>query len=602
MNMNQSQALVYPTTSRKGDLPEISQPETGPTPSENTIPVKHGTFETLSEALDYAAKGVTGFNFYNRRGKLVKSVSYSQLRKEARTLARKILFSGISRGSHMAIVANTHPDFVRFFFACQYAGIVPVPLPIVMHFSGAKGYVKQLHRLLKLSNARLAVATEEYLGFLKEAAQGLNLDLIGSPEEFDRLPESNAKLLPLDSSELAYLQFTSGSTRFPKGVMVKQNAVMNNIHIITHHGINCQKGDRAVSWLPFYHDMGLVGLVLASLGSQISVDFFSTADFAMRPGLWIKLMSENKGTISFSPPFGYELAAMRLRSNDLEQFDLSGWRVAGVGAEMIRPELLEKFAQRLEPCGFDKGAFMPCYGMAECSLAVSFSQVGQGLKIDCVDHEKLVENNEIVKLDPEKNSGPKIKEFVRCGRLLPGFEAEIRGENGMPLPDGQCGTLFLRGPSIMEGYFNDPEATQDVLSEDGWLDTGDIAYISESEIVITGRSKDLIIINGRNIWPQDIEYLAETLDEVRIGDACAFSVTDDAGKERAVVVVQLRNVNGKNPEEFIDRLKGLIATELGIDCHVEIVPKNTLVRTTSGKPSRSGTKKYCLKHGLIHLK
>ncbi len=600
--MNQSQALVYPTTSRKGDLPEISQPETGPTPSENTIPVKHGAFETLSEALDYAAKGVTGFNFYNRRGKLVKTVSYSQLRKEARTLARKILFSGISRGSHMAIVANTHPDFVRFFFACQYAGIVPVPLPIVMHFSGAKGYVKQLHRLLKLSNARLAVATEEYLGYLKEAAQGLNLDLIGSPEEFDRLPESNAKLLPLDSSELAYLQFTSGSTRFPKGVMVKQSAVMNNIHIITHHGINCQKGDRAVSWLPFYHDMGLVGLVLASLGSQISVDFFSTADFAMRPGLWIKLMSENKGTISFSPPFGYELAAMRLRSNDLEQFDLSGWRVAGVGAEMIRPELLEKFAQRLEPCGFDKGAFMPCYGMAECSLAVSFSQVGQGLKIDCVDHEKLVENNEIVKLDPEKNSGPKIKEFVRCGRLLPGFEAEIRGENGMPLPDGQCGTLFLRGPSIMEGYFNDPEATQDVLSEDGWLDTGDIAYISESEIVITGRSKDLIIINGRNIWPQDIEYLAETLDEVRIGDACAFSVTDDAGKERAVVVVQLRNVNGKNPEEFIDRLKGLIATELGIDCHVEIVPKNTLVRTTSGKPSRSGTKKYCLKHGLIHLK
>ncbi|NPA95898.1 MAG: fatty acyl-AMP ligase [Thermodesulfobacteria bacterium] len=574
-----------------------------PTPSVNTIPIKHGTFDTLADALDYAAKGVTGFNFYNRRGKLVKSLSYALLRKEARTLARKILYAGVPRGSHMAIVANTHPDFVRFFFACQYAGIVPVPLPIVMHFSGAKGYVKQIHRLLKLSNAKLAVATEEYLGFLKEAAKGLELDLIGSPDEFDRLPESKAKLQPLDSTELAYLQFTSGSTRFPKGVMVKQSAVMNNIHIITHHGINCQKGDRAVSWLPFYHDMGLVGLVLASLGTQISVDFFSTADFAMRPGLWIKLMSENKGTVSFSPPFGYELAAMRLRSNDIAQFDLSGWRVAGVGAEMIRPELLRKFAQRLKPCGFDEKAFMPCYGMAECSLAVSFSVVGQGLKVDLVDHERLVENNEIVKVDPKSSNGSKIKEFVRCGRLLPGFEAEIRDENGVVLSEdeGRCGTLFLRGPSIMDGYFNDPEATKEVLSPDGWLDTGDIAYISESEIVITGRSKDLIIINGRNIWPQDIEYLAETMDEVRIGDACAFSVTDSSGKERAVVVVQLRNNNGKDHSEFIDGLKGLIATELGIDCHVEIVPKNTLVRTTSGKPSRNGTKKYCLKHGLIHL-
>ncbi len=599
--MNQSQALVYPAAENKKDAEKNSKIETGPTPSQNTIPVRHGTFDTLTQALDYAAKGVTGFNFYSRRGKLLKSIPYSQLRKDARTLARKILYTGTPRGSHMAIVANTHSDFVRFFFACQYAGLVPVPMPIVMHFSGAKGYIKQIKRLLKLSSARLAVATSDYISFLREASKGLNLDLIGSPEEFDRLPESNAKLQSLGPSELAYLQFTSGSTRFPKGVMVSQSAVMNNIHIITGHGINCQNGDRAISWLPFYHDMGLVGLVLATLGSQLSVDFFSTADFAMRPGLWIRLMSENKGTISFSPPFGYELAAMRLRTNDIEKFDLSSWRVAGVGAEMIRPELLEKFADRLSVCGFDSKAFMPCYGMAECSLAVSFSEVGQGLKIDKVDLQKLAENNEIAKLEQDVSNGPKIKEFVRCGQLLPGFEAQIRDQEGQMVPDGQCGTLFLKGPSIMEGYFNDPEATKEVLSPEGWLNTGDIAYISDSEIVITGRSKDLIIINGRNIWPQDIEYLAETMKEVRIGDACAFSVTDPQGRERAVVVVQFRNSNGTNPQAFVDRLKGLIATELGIDCHVEIVPKNTLVRTTSGKPSRSGTKKRCLKRGLIRL-
>ncbi len=599
--MNQGEALVYTDTDGKSDVQKRAKAQPIPTPSENTIPIKHGTFETLTDALDYAAGGVTGFNFYNRRGGLTKSIPYSRLRKEARTLARKILFTGAPRGSHMAIVANTHPDFIRFFFACQYAGMVPVPLPIFMHFSGAEGYVKQVHRLLKLSGSRLAVATSDYLPFLKEASKGLEMERTGSPEDYHGLPESNAKLEPLGPEELAYLQFTSGSTRFPKGVMVSQKAVMNNINVITHHGINCQIGDRAVSWLPFYHDMGLVGLVLASLGSQLSVDFFSTADFAMRPGLWIRLMSENRGTISFSPPFGYELAAMRLRQNDIETFDLSCWRVAGIGAEMIRPELLERFAQRLEVCGFDKKAFMPCYGMAECSLAVSFSKVGEGLKVDRIDQEQLAEKNLVKKIATGTPKGAKVKEFVRCGRLLPGFEAQIRDEKGQKVDEGQCGTLFLKGPSLMEGYFNDPEATKEVLSEDGWLNTGDVAFISESEIVITGRSKDLIIINGRNIWPQDIEYLAETMDEVRIGDACAFSLAGEHGKERAVVVVQLRNSNGNDLQAFKDRLKGLIATELGIECHVEIVPRNTLVRTTSGKPSRSGTKKRCLKLGLIHL-
>ena len=599
--MNQNQAVIVTSPKGKQDVKQAPLEAVLPTPSENTIPIRYGDFETLTDALEYASKGITGFNFYNRRGKLEKSVPYWQLKKEARTLARKILYTGVPRGSHMAMVANTHPDFIRFFFACQYAGIVPVPLPIVMHFSGAKGYIKQIKRLLSLSDAKLAVATPDYLPYLKEASKELNIHLVGSPDVYDRLPESNAKLEPLGQRELAYLQFTSGSTRFPKGVMISQRAVMNNIHIITCHGIGCRNKDRAVSWLPFYHDMGLVGLVLATLGSQMSVDFFSTADFAMRPGLWIKLMSENRGTISFSPPFGYELAAMRLRANDLEGLDLSNWRVAGVGAEMVRPELLKKFAERLKGIGFDSRAFMPCYGMAECSLAVSFSKVGNGLKIDRVDKERLAQNNEILFLPTGEQESTRAKEFVRCGRLLPGFEAEIRDKNGRALPSGQCGTLFLRGPSVMEGYFNDSVSTKEVLSEDGWLNTGDIAYISGSEVVITGRSKDLIIINGRNIWPQDIEYLAETMDEVRIGDACAFSITDQAGRERAVVVVQFRNSNGTDHGEFKERLKALIATELGIECHVEIVPKNTLVRTTSGKPSRIGTKKRCLKLDLIRL-
>ncbi len=603
--MNQSQAVVFPATDAESDRGRsvkegIDLDPVAPTPSENTIPVIHGEFDTLCEALDYAAKGVTGFNFYNRRGALYSVLSYADLRAQARRLARKLLGTGVKRGSRMAIIANTHPDFVRFFFACQYAGIVPVPLPVVVQFNRAKGYARQLKRLLESSSASLAVATPDYLPLMKDAARGTDVVMLASPEEFDSLEESDRELEPLRPDELAYLQFTSGSTRFPKGVMVSQQAVMNNIHVITGPGLDARSGDRAVSWLPFYHDMGLVGLVLASLGTQISVDFFSTSDFIMRPGLWIKLMSENRATISFSPPFGYELAAMRLRSSDLEKADLSNWRVAGVGAEMIRPELLESFADRLRPCGFDPRAFMPCYGMAECSLAVSFSPVGAGMKVDRIDQERLSEENEIVQLG-SNGRARKIKEFVRCGRLLPGFEAEIRDSRGRAVPPGQCGTLYLRGPSIMKGYFNDPEATKEVLSQDGWLNTGDIAYFSGDELVITGRSKDLIIVNGRNIWPQDLEYLAEAMEGVRRGDSCAFSITDDSGKERAVLVVQVRDPEQEEARNLAERLKALIVKEIGIECHVEVVPRNTLVKTTSGKTSRHGTKKQCLKLGVISL-
>jgi fatty-acyl-CoA synthase len=222
------------------------------------------------------------------------------------------------------------------------------------------------------------------------------------------------------------------------------------------------------------------------------------------------------------------------------------------------------------------------------------------MRVDRIDQERLSGEREIVQLG-SNGKARKIKEFVRCGRLLPGFEAEIRDGQGRAVPPGQCGTLYLRGPSIMKGYFNDPEATKEVLSEDGWLNTGDIAYFSGDELVITGRSKDLIIVNGRNIWPQDLEYLAEAMEGVRRGDSCAFSITDDSGKERAILVVQVRDPEQEAARDLAERLKAVIVKEIGIDCHVEVVPRNTLVKTTSGKTSRHGTKKQCLKLGVINL-
>ncbi|EFK10713.1 long-chain-fatty-acid--CoA ligase [delta proteobacterium NaphS2] len=552
---------------------------------------------TLTDALDYASRGQTGYNFYSGAGELSAALPYAKLRKEARSLARKLSNMGLSRGSRVAIVADTHPDFVRFFFACQYAGLTPVPLPAQLQLGGRKAYVAQLTRLLSICEAELAMAPDAFLPFLTDAAQGTNVRFLGAPQDYDALPETDAPLQPAKSTELAYLQYTSGSTRFPRGVMITHKAVMSNLSAIIKYGSKIREGDRAVSWLPFFHDMGLVGLLLTPMVSGISVDFLNTRDFAMRPRLWLKLMSENRGTLSIGPPFGYELVARRLRDEDAHQYDLRSWRFAGVGAEMIRPESLRQFADKLRPSGFDARAFLPCYGMAECSLAVSFGVQGQGLQTDHVDADLLSERRIAMPVPSPLagNANQRSNTFVNCGVPLPGYESEIRDPAGRVLPERHCGALYLRGPSVMSGYFGDPEATQAVLSEDGWLNTGDLAYQVGSSIFITGRKKDLIIIHGRNIWPQDIEYLAELQPEIRTRDASAFSVPTPDGEEQAIVMVQCRVSDKRKSTELKERIQRLIGDELGIVCKVELVPRNSLPRTTSGKPSRSGARKEYLR-------
>jgi fatty-acyl-CoA synthase len=374
--------------------------------------------------------------------------------------------------------------------------------------------------------------------------------------------------------------------------MITQQAVLNNLRDIAKHGAKIRPGDRIVSWLPYYHDMGLVGKVLVPVATQLSVDYLGTRDFAMRPRQWLNLMSRNRATISFSPPFGYELCVRRLQHDEVEKFELGAWRVAGVGAETIRPAALEEFARFLAPSGFQRRAFLACYGMAECSLAVSFAPLDQGLKLDCVDSDALADRREARPFAcvPRKSQG-RATTLVNCGIPLPGYEVEVRDEHGRVLSERHCGTVFVKGPSVMSGYFNDPEMTAEALSPDGWLNTGDLGYRIADSLVITGRVKDLIIINGRNIWPQDLEYLAEQQSEVRTGDASAFSVPGGDGEERAVLVIQCRESDVAKRASLIERLHSLIREELGIDCFIELVPPHTLPRTSSGKLSRSGARR-----------
>jgi len=565
-----------------------------PTPTNNSLPLKTSGYRSLAEALDYAAKGTTGCNFHNGRGELTAVMTYSELRERARDIAARLASLDLPRGSRVALVADTQPDFHVMFFACQYAGLVPVPLPAAVHLGGKNAFVQHLRALLQDCGAQAAYASSAFASFLDEAVKGLGLAVSGTLEAFRSLPSAAKLPQPPAPDELAYLQYTSGSTRFPRGTMITQQAVLSNLAGILQYGVQIRRGDRYVSWLPFYHDMGLVGLILGPVISQLSVDYMGTRDFAMRPRLWLELMSRNQATISYAPPFGFALCARRLRPSDVERYDLSAWRVAGVGAEMIRAGWLDQFAEALAPANFSATAFLPCYGMAECSLAVSFAPLAQGLEIDHVNADVLARSRRAEPVADESEAG-RITEFVNCGRPLPDYEVEIRDENGCLLDERSCGNIYLRGPSVMSGYANNAEATRASLSEDGWLNTGDIGYRAGDSLFITGRAKDLLIINGRNIWPQDLEYLAEQQPEVRAEDASAFAIPAEDGTEVAVLVVQCREQDPFRQARLVERLKQKIQSEFGIACLIELVPLHTLPRTSSGKLSRSGTRLDFLK-------
>jgi fatty-acyl-CoA synthase len=374
-------------------------------------------------------------------------------------------------------------------------------------------------------------------------------------------------------------------------VEITQASVLNNLREIAEVGLRLGQGDRFVSWLPLYHDMGLVGFMLLPLATQLSVDLLSPRTFAMRPRLWLKIISENGGTVSSSPPFGYALCAKRLRPSDTERYDLSCWRAACVGAERIQPKPLRDFAEALRSTGFSASSFVPCYGMAECALAVSFAPLQTGIHVDRVHKHPMAER---LLAEPVHNGEVGIEaqlEFVDCGEVLPSYEFAIRDASGKDLPDRHCGRVCLRGASVMRGYYRDPAATAEVLTMDGWLDTGDIGYRIGRRLFVTARSKDVIIINGRNIWPQDLEHLADDLPGVRQGNVSAFAAPSPMGEDLAVLVVECREQNADRRNALVSELEQTVRLHFGIHSYIDLVPPGTLPRTSSGKLARSRTKK-----------
>ena len=579
---------------------EAAEAQLARTPRSNRdLEQKLAGFKTIAEGLDYAARGLTGFNFYSAKGLLSHVLTFTELRSRALATARKLVSAGLKRGDRVAVIAETGPEFMAVFFGCQYAGLVPCPMPYTMYIGGRDAYVERVTGMLRAAAACAVVTSSDLEGHIQAGAAGAGVETVLTHEALQALPESLTKLEAFGADDVAYIQYSSGSTSEPKGVLITQKAIMANTQGILRDGLRVTKSDRAFSWLPLYHDMGLVGFCLAPMMGQVSVDYISTPSFARRPALWLRLMSENRSTVSYSPSFGYDLAARRI-NGEAVTLDLSNWRAAGIGGDMVRADVLKQFGDTLSVAGFDQNAFMPSYGMAESTLAVSFSDVSQPIRIDTIDKFAFkVSGHAVPALETQDKDA--VRSFVVCGKPLPGHEMVVRDEMGSVLKDRQIGHIFVKGPSLMSGYYHNAQATDAVIAADGFLATGDMGYMLDGEIVITGRAKDLILHNGRNIWPQDIEWAAEQVEPLKSGDVAAFAVEGDDGDDDVVVLVQCRVTTDAEIEKLRREVSAVVHHSAGVECAVVLVPPKSLPFTSSGKLSRAGAKQKYVSGELVEI-
>ncbi|MET0365847.1 MAG: fatty acyl-AMP ligase [Sphingobium sp.] len=564
-----------------------------PTPTLDSLPRRLADFGTLGEALDYAATGARGLNFHDPRGNLRRVYPYSELREDSIAAAHRLIARGVKPGDRIALVAETGEQFAQLFFGAVYAGAWPVPLPLPTSFGGKESYIDQLAVQLQSSDPLTLFYPAELAEMGGQAARQQGVEGVS----YDDFLAVEAVAVPLPEAkpeDVCYLQYSSGSTRFPHGVAVTHAALLANLAAHSN-GMKIIETDRCISWLPWYHDMGLVGCFLSVVANQISTDYLKTEDFARRPLAWLDLISRNEGTsASYSPTFGYDICARRMSSQTKasDRFDLSRWRIAGNGADMIRPDVMQSFVDAFAEAGFSPSAFLPSYGLAEATLAVTIMPPGEGIVVELVEETEL-SGGEVNGERPQR-----FRAIVNCGKPCMGMTVEIRDEDGGVLGDKQIGKVWTTGSSLMVGYFRDQEAT-DACMKDGWLDTGDMGYLSDGYLYIVGRAKDMIIVNGKNHWPQDIEWAVEQLPGFKQGDIAAFAITTPGGEETPAVLVHCRVSDDTERAKLREDIRERVRSITGMNCVIELVPPRTLPRTSSGKLSRSKARKLYLEGEIV---
>jgi fatty-acyl-CoA synthase len=517
-----------------------------------------------------------GFVFVRPDG-TERLVSFGEIADDAERRAAHLVARGLRKGDRLAMVIPDGDEFVLSFLGALFAGVVPVPIYPQLTFKNIETYHDTVTHVARASGATMLLttaATRAYLEPVLPRVEGLR-SMITVDELAGDAGPLDVNVAPED---LAFLQFTSGSTSRPKGVMVTHGNLAANAEAFMLDGLARDPSvDKGVSWLPLFHDMGLIGFVVGPLFTNIPCVFLPTASFVRAPRLWLDKIHEHRGTITYAPNFAYALVAKRIKDRDVEGLDLSCLRIAGCGAEPIQARALRDFAARLAPAGFDARAFLPSYGMAEATLAITFVPLRDGLKTD---------------------PGDAGKELVDCGRAFPGHELAIVDDAGQRLGERQVGQIVTRGPSVTGGYFQEPELTAQTyrpLADDpsgqAWLHTGDLGYLVGGRLFVCGRIKDIVIVRGRNYYPSDIEWSVSELPGVRRGNAVAFGVDVD-GEEQLVVCCEGTASDAAAIQEATARC---VAEQFGLTVHEVVVAQlASLPRTSSGKPQRRKTRQMYL--------
>ena len=507
-------------------------------------------------------------------------VSFPELWLEARRRAHAFQALGLRRGDRVALVLTEPDEFVLTFIGALTAGVVAVPIYPPQTLAKMEAYGDTVRHVLEASGARVLVTSEALRPLIEEhlAGEGSRVvterDVREAPGFEGQAPE------PVSLEDLAFLQFTSGSTSRPKGVMVTHRNLSVNSHAIMFDGLKSTPDDRGVSWLPLYHDMGLIGFVIAPLYALVQVMFLPTLSFIRRPSLWLDAIHRFRGTITFAPNFAFALATRAVTEAQARSWDLSSMRALGCGAEPIQPDVLRAFLDRFSRHGLRPESILPSYGMAEATLAITFADIDAQLTTDRVDLQAMRAG----RAAPAGEGA--AMELVSCGRAFPGHEIAVVAPDGRHLGEREVGEIQLRGPSVTAGYYGNAEATEEAFVEapgGRWLRTGDLGYQVGGQLYICGRAKDLIILNGKNYYPQDIERVVSRVDGVRDGQCVAFSRLDAAGAEVAVVVAESR----KNTAGIAEAILSAVRSEVGLTLgEIVFIKRGTLPKTSSGKVRR----------------
>lgn len=519
---------------------------------------------------------------------ILGSLTYAELASQAQDVARGLAARDVAPGERVALMLPTSTDFFIAFFGILYAGAIPVPIYPPMRLSQLEDHLRRQVGILRNAGARLLITMPEgrrLAGLLRAQVETMN-----AVESVADLATATARIelpSPGSAETVALIQYTSGSTGDPKGVVLSHANLLANIRAMGSV-MDASSIDVFVSWLPLYHDMGLIGAWLGCLHFAAQLYVMSPLSFLVRPESWLWAMHRFRATFSASPNFGFELCINKIPDANIEGLNLGSLRMVANGAEPVSPQTLRRFIERFSRYGFPRGAMAPVYGLAECSVGLAFPPLGRGPLIDRISRDRL---SAAGVAEPARPDDPRPLEIVACGQPLPGHEVRVVDEVGRELGDRREGRLEFRGPSATRGYFNNEAKTRELI-HDGWLDSGDRAYMAGGDVCITGRIKDIIIRAGRHLYPQEIEEAVAEIPGIRKGGVAVFSASDpSAGTERVIVLAETREVDPAAKAK-LETAAHEVVTDIAGTPPDEIIlaPPHTVPKTSSGKIRRSAAK------------